>query len=168
MCSLAYGHHDTPRPPSCASAPPVLPDRLRTHASTPLSHATTTATHTLSGAPPASAPCATTPLTQRLPGTSPYRSTAANRMAGPSSTSAAAAAQGSGAASGMRDQQGQYQQHQQQAMAGTPGATGATGTSSSNSKLAAFEVLEVIGQGSFGKVCRVRRIADSKVRHTYV
>jgi hypothetical protein len=26
-----------------------------------------------------------------------------------------------------------------------------------------YEVLEVIGQGSFGKVCRVRRMEDGKV-----
>jgi hypothetical protein len=78
-------------------------------------------------------------------------------MAGPStSASAAAHAQGSSGVQG---------QATAAAAAAAAAAGGATSSStSSSSKLAAYEVLEVIGQGSFGKVCRVRRIADNKVR----
>lgn len=75
-------------------------------------------------------------------------------MAGPSSTSAGRAS------GGMQQQQGQ----QQGATGTAAGAPAAPSAGSGGSKLGAYEVLEVIGQGSFGKVCRVRRAADSKVR----
>ena len=48
------------------------------------------------------------------------------------------------------------------AAAVTPTAGG--GSSGNGASKEDYEVLEVIGQGSFGKVCRVRRIADGKVR----